>query len=402
MNDFQEYSESKRSSQVWRFIAIALIFTFVGLAIMYAVSPMLLKARDDKKQSETVSIPMETAKPTDDEKTVATAGNSKADLFISADNPVVDIAKKVGPAVVGITNKSVIQQRDYFFGNVYEREVEGTGSGIIVSEDGYIVTNYHVVDSADQLLVLLAGGEQVEAKLVGHDRINDVAVLKIEKSGLTVAIIGDSDAVLPGELAVAIGNPMGHKLAGTITVGVISAIDRQLEIDGRIMELLQTDAAINPGNSGGPLVNSKGEVIGMNTMKFGSTEGLGFAIPSNVFLPIVNDLLDDGKIDRPVKPGIGISGVELTEAMSAQYDYPMGLYVREVIKGAPAYVAGILPGDVIRGIDDLEILTFAEFAAELEKYEVGTSILIKIWREGKEFNLLTEIGDLNQIDIGSP
>ena len=204
--------------------------------------------------------------------------------IITSDNPVVEISEKVGPAVVGITSRSVIKQRSPFFGQIYEEELEGYGSGIIISEEGYIVTNNHVIENADELVVILKGGKEVQATLVGQDSVTDVAVIKINEPDLTVAKIGDSDQVRQGELAIAIGNPLGHTLAGTVTVGVVSAVNRQITYGNNQFTMIQTDAAINPGNSGGALVNSKGEVIGMNTLK-SKAEGLGFAIPSNVFMP---------------------------------------------------------------------------------------------------------------------
>ena len=187
---------------------------------------------------------------------------------------MVDIAEKVSPAVVGITNKSIVTYRDWFFGEYYMQEQEGYGSGIIISEEGHIVTNAHVVQGAKEIFVVFQGEKQVQAQLIGMDANSDVAVVKVDKKDVedaeakfAVARLGDSDKVRPGELAIAIGNPLGHDLAGTITVGVISAVNRTLVVDQKPLKLIQTDAAINKGNSGGALVNSNGEVIGMNTLR---------------------------------------------------------------------------------------------------------------------------------------
>ena len=268
-------------------------------------------------------------------------------MFISSDNPVVDIAEKVGPAIVGITNKSIIRERDPFWGRTTEREMEGYGSGIIISKDGYIVTNNHVIDNADELVVILKGGKEVTATLVGSDSMTDVAVIKIDEPDLTVAKIGDSDKVRQGELAIAIGNPLGHTLAGTVTVGVVSAVDREITYGQNQFTMIQTDAAINPGNSGGALVNSNGEVIGMNTLKT-YAEGLGFAIPTNVFMPIAEELIKHGSIQRP---GIGVIIREIPDEIREIYDYPKGVGIVEIAPNGAADKAGLLPKDIIIGVE---------------------------------------------------
>ena len=314
---------------------------------------------------------------------------AKGDIYISSDNPVVEIAQKVSPAVVGITNKSEVRVQDFFFEERTE-EQEAYGSGIIISEDGYIVTNYHVIEGAKELYVILANGDTVEADLIGGDKQSEVAVLKIDAPDeLSVATLGDSDEVQQGELVVAIGNPLGHQLAGTVTAGIISAVDRSLTLDdGRRMKLIQTDAAISPGNSGGALVNSKGQVIGMNTLKINTSytgaEGLGFAIPSNDFVKIAEELIDKGMVERP---GIGILGREIPEEYAKELGYPQGIGVVKIISNGPAHKAGIVPGDVIIGLDDQEVKTFDELSAIIKKQKVGDVLKIKIWRDGDELTI---------------
>lgn len=397
MREFYEFDEQQYQGKgrIWKYITIAVVFTLLGAIGMYYMLPYI---SDDNSKNAVVT-------PSEQEKNVAQNNQAnqgedenevpelgyKGDLFITSDNPVVEIAEKVGPAVVGITNKSIITYRDWFFGDVYMQEQEGYGSGIILSDEGYIVTNAHVVEGAKEIYVVFQGEKQVKAQLVGIDTTSDVAVVKVDPEDLkevkyAVAKIGDSDKVRPGELAVAIGNPLGHELAGTITVGVISAVNRTLVIDQKPMNLIQTDAAINRGNSGGALVNARGEVIGMNTLKGSGTEGLGFAIPSNEFLPIVKELIKNGTVVREGKrPGLGILGQEITASDARRLNYPQGIYVQAVMQNGAAAKAGIQPGDVIIGIDDKSITTYDELKNILNQHKVGDVVKVKVWRDGKEY-----------------
>ena len=227
------------------------------------------------------------------------SNNNTTRIKIEAtDSPVVAIAKKAGPSIVGIKINAMSQT---MFGSLQESSEEG--SGIIYSQDGYIVTNYHVIesaikDSSAKISVTLADSDEtIEASIVGYDETTDLAVIKVEKTGLTAAEFGKSSELQVGDMAVAIGNPLGQELAGSVTVGYISALNRKITTSGRTYKLIQTDAAINPGNSGGALVNSQGQVIGINTVKIGSSlsgtsvEGLGFAIPSDDAVDIINKLI---------------------------------------------------------------------------------------------------------------
>ena len=306
----------------------------------------------------------------------------------TVDNPVIAIAENVGPSVVGI--KVTYMTRTSY--GIYD-DAGSEGSGIIYSSDGYIITNYHVIEeaisnsSAVITVTLPKNKEEVEATIVGTDEYTDIAVLKIEKTGLTKAIFGDSTNVKVGEIAVAIGNPLGQQLAGTVTGGYISAVNRDVTVSGKTFNLVQTDAAINPGNSGGPLVNSKGEVIGINTVKISSTngvEGLGFAIPSNEAIPIIEELIENKKI---VRPYIGIAGYNLEESLAKRYDLVAGVYVTEVEKGSPAYKAGIKASDVVIGIDSEDITTIEELNSIKNTKKVGDTIKLKIYRSGKEIEI---------------
>lgn len=390
MNDFYEFDERsyQRKGGFWRYTAVALVFLLIGALGMHYIYPtlqgngkdtggggidienknMLEQKPDEQNSDETKSTQLPSL-------------GAKGDLFIKSDNPVIEISEKVGPAIVGITNKSTIKQMDPFWGRTTEKLQEGYGSGIIISEDGYIVTNNHVVDNANELVVILKGGKEVKATLIGKDSMTDVAVIKIDEPDLTVAKIGDSDQVRQGELAIAIGNPLGHTLAGTVTVGVVSAVDREIYYGQHKFTMIQTDAAINPGNSGGALVNSKGEVMGMNTLKT-YAEGLGFAIPTNVFIPIAQQLIEGGSIERP---GIGVMISEVTEDMVKNYGFPKGIAVEVIAPGEAADQAGLLPKDIITKVEDQPVETIEQLKDEINKYKVGDVVKFTIWRNEKVF-----------------
>ena len=236
-------------------------------------------------------------------------------------SPVVAIAEQVGPTVVGVSNRGRVSD---FFGRTTVTE-RGSGSGVIIDSRGYIVTNYHVIDGASEIIVTLADGEKVEAKLVGADQQTDLAVLKIEADNLPVAVLGDSTKLRTGELVVAIGNPLGIEFARSVTMGVVSATERKLTIGDQQFNLIQTDAAINPGNSGGALVNSRGEVIGINSAKLviEGVEGMGFAIPISEARPIIEELIEKGeKLKNQMLASDGYNYLldNLTDAMTELKD----------------------------------------------------------------------------------
>ena len=408
MKEFNEFDEERyqRRNSIKNYIIVALIFALIGGLAVYAVSPYLMGQNGAKadqtaqggNQPEEAEITNTAANA--DKDALPAIGSTK-ELLIDQDNPVVDIAAKVEKAVVGITSKSEVIVPNFFSNSQMTQDVEGYGSGVIISEDGYIVTNNHVVEGAKELYVILSGAEEpVKAELVGRDPQSDVAVVKIDKPNLTVAKLGDSGKVKKGEFAIAIGNPLGHELAGTVNFGVISAVDRALQMEGKEMKLLQTDAAINQGNSGGALVNMNGEVIGMNTVKLGgeSVEGLGFAIPSNVFKPIAQEIIKYGKVNYPEKPWLGVQINEITEGISKEYGYPVGILIVNVVENGPAAVAGIQPGDVITGFDNKDLKTYDELKAALEKYKVGDVVNVNLWRNGSDFVLKVKLGDMNEYE----
>lgn len=308
-----------------------------------------------------------------------------------------EAAKKAVPGVVHVKTMQMGREYmgnpflNYFFGgNLQGRDVPmtmGYGSGVIISGDGYIITNNHVIKDADKLIVVLNDKKEYEAKLIGQDPNTDIALLKIEGKEFPYVEYGDSDDVALGEWVLAVGNP--YNLTSTVTAGIISAKARNLGMNRGQMSLesfLQTDAAINPGNSGGALVNAKGELIGINTLiqsPTGAYSGYAFAIPVNIARKVVNDLKDYGKVQRGV---LGIRMGELTPVLADELGLKenSGIYVGEVINGGAAQKAGMKKGDVIQAINGQEIKTTPEFYEQLGKYHPGSLIQMKVKRDGEE------------------
>lgn len=297
---------------------------------------------------------------------------------------VTEIVKMVGPAVVGVSTQSIVDRG--FFGL---QQQEGIGSGFIINEEGHILTNYHVIEGAQVVKIIFYDGVETEAKVINYDEANDMALLKITDPTITVpatVVLGNSDELQVGESVVAIGSPLGKEFLGTTTSGIISALDRDVTIDGKTLKLLQTDTAINPGNSGGPLINSRGEVIGINTAKFGgstgeaSIEGIGFAIPINQAKQKL------GELSKPILR-IGIKGRVIDENLSRNLNMPQGIYVVEVEEFSNAERAGIRPGDVIVKFDGKDVKTFDDVNEIKSKHQVGDTIKVVVSREGKERTL---------------
>lgn len=296
------------------------------------------------------------------------------------------IAAAVGPSVVGVINKAKLQAQKYidpFSGRWYysqgsessETVEQGSGSGIILTTSGYIVTNEHVIDGAEEIVVILNTGDEYEATLVGKDTKTDLAVLKIEPNGaeLKAAVLGDSTKTVVGERAIAIGNPLGQEFSGTTTQGIISAVNRTMTIDKRTYNLLQTDAAINSGNSGGALINQYGEVIGINSIKLSdsSVEGMGFAIAISEAKPIIEDLMANGYVS-----GRPLVGIEVAETR-------YGLFISGITEGSGAYNAGLKAGDMISKVDGETVKTTSEINEKRDKKKPGESLKFTIMRDGE-------------------
>ncbi len=286
-------------------------------------------------------------------------------------------------AVVAISNLGA--------GNQWGQATQGSGSGFIVSEDGYILSNYHVVQNAQTLTVTLYDGTEYQAKVVGYDSVSDVALLKIDATGLTPVTIGSSDDLEVGEQVVAIGNPLGE-LTSTLTVGYVSAKGRTINTEGTLLNMLQTDAAINPGNSGGPLFNMKGEVVGITTAKYsGSTnsgasiEGIGFAIPVDDVMSILEDLKEYGYVTGQAFLGVEVR--DMDTSVGDIYNLPVGPYVNSVTEGGASDKAGVQAGDIIIALGDYEITNYSDLASALRHFKAGDSTTITVFRSGQKLTL---------------
>jgi serine protease Do len=304
---------------------------------------------------------------------------------------VVQAVKAVGPSVVGITNK--VYMRDNFDQKVLVEQ--GVGSGVIFDSHGYIATNYHVVKGAQDIVVSLNDGRTLNGKVLGFDPATDLAVVKIDASNLPAAAFGDSDSIMIGEPAIAIGNPLGLEFRGSVTVGVISALNRTIELGDRKFKLIQTDAAINPGNSGGALVNADGQVIGINSAKVAAdgVEGMGFAIPINSARPILQELVDKGKVIRAY---LGISVLDRNSAAQNGYrlNIDNGVYVFGVSKDGPADKANIVKGDIIVKINKTDINSVADLRAILDNVPVGSKIEIVIIRDDRTLTVYPTVQEM--------
>lgn len=322
---------------------------------------------------------------------------------------VADIVKKVTPSVVGVqATFAASDTGSNFYGGFFgygnqgnsTQEATGVGTGIVMSEDGYIVTNAHVIydeeygyGKAAAVQIQMSDQETVyDAEIKAFDKEADIAVLKVDANNLTPAEFGDSSNCEVGEMVVAIGNPLGLEFQNTVTCGIISALNRQVTINDNTMTLIQTDTAINSGNSGGPLINSSGQVIGINSAKMSSTysgqatvEGIGFAIPMSEAQTIIDDLINYGYVTG--RPQLGITCQDVSETVSQAYHIPVGAYIISVTEGGAAAAAGLQPADVITAIQDQEISTTEELNAVKNKYNAGDTITLTIVRSGEEMKV---------------
>lgn len=314
------------------------------------------------------------------------------------DDAAVSVGKTVSPSVVFISNiQNVRTFMRYGLSSATQEMVASTGSGVVYSAEGYIITNNHVVAGAEKLSVTLYNGDSYLAEVVGRDERTDLAVIKIEPKGeLTAATFGDSDKLVVGETAIAIGNPGGEDFANSLTRGVISGLDRSVSTsDGTVLKVVQTDAAINPGNSGGALCNSRGEVVGINTVKISLTgyEGMGFAIPSNDVLEICQELMKSGKVQRPAL-GVGIV-CDVTPQIAYYNDLAVDYgVVVEPTEGSGALAAGMEKYDVIIGLDGVEITSFSELQTEIFKHEIGDTVKVQVMRGEEKLELEVTLQEL--------
>ncbi len=295
------------------------------------------------------------------------------------------------------------------YGSSQTKEIKSTGTGIVMTADGYIITNAHVVydtseyncGKAVEISVLFSDESEKEAKIIGYDTESDIAVLKVDANNLTPANFGQSEELMVGELVIAIGNPLGFDLFGSVTTGIVSALNREITINEKQMTLIQTDAAINSGNSGGPLLNSSGQVIGINSAKMSSSymssasvEGLGFAIPITNAKIIIDDLINYGYVTG--KPQIGISGVDIDEINSRYYNIPQGIWVSTIKKGSAAEKAGIKQSDVIIGIEGEPVKSIADLNKIKNKYKAGDTVTITVSRAGEDMDFKVVLQEIKE------
>lgn len=379
----------KRRGGMRAFMAILLVACLLGGAAagVFLIAPYMNAERISQ------APPLPTLAPPDEQAGEEPPIGGKAPDINMAASPIVQIAKEVGPAIVGVT-VSVDEPQGQEIG---EAEI-GYGTGIIVREDGYIVTNNHVVPEGGSVRVTLSDATKYDALVVGKDVATDLAVLKIDADGLMAAALGDSDALEVGEGVVAIGNPLGAEFAGSVTSGIVSALNREIKANGYSQNYIQTDAAINPGNSGGALVNMRGEVIGINTLKsylagydnYGvpiGTEGIGFAIPISSARPIIEQLIATENL------GIGITCLVDRDGTYNPPGSPAGVTVTKVVKGRPADLAGLMARDIITSADGTKTETPETLIALIKSKQSGDAIVLTIWRAGREHQATVTVRD---------
>lgn len=356
-----------------KFLIISLIVSMVLTSIVTVLSYNFFA---------TIAMPGATKKISATNYTLAKSTGSQ----LSAE----EIIAKNENAVVEIRTESV--NTDNWLHN-YVRE--GAGSGVIIDSNGYIVTNNHVISGANRITVKLKNGQEFDARLIGTDPQDDIAVIKINASGITAVQYGDSSKLSVGQMTIAIGNPLG-KLGGTATMGIISSLDRELTIDGKSMTLLQTDASINPGNSGGGLFDGSGNMVGLVVAKSSGSdvEGLGFAIPINKAAPIIKDLIENGKVTG--RPVIGVQILDISkDTAEANGLDRAGVYVKKILSSS-AEKAGIKAGDIIYAIEDEEIETAAQLVSKVQNYKVGQKINLTLIRNGSKKTVSVELVEGDQ------
>ena len=327
---------------------------------------------------------------------------------------IPDIIDDIMPSVVGVSATFEYETYGGYYGfggqQTQKQQVQGTGTGIVITEDGYIVTNAHCVfddssgyDSgvAVEVSVLFSDKSEREAKIIAYDTETDIAVLKVDQSNLTPATFGDSNELRVGELVIAVGNPLGFELFGTVTCGIVSALNREISINEKNMTLIQTDAAINSGNSGGPLLNSCGQVIGINSAKMSSSygsasvEGLGFAIPMNEAKLIIDDLINYKHVTG--RPQIGITTIDVNETVSSYLNIPMGVYIRNVEENSAAENAGLQIGDVIIAIEGEAITSAEELNRIKNEFKAGDNISLTINRMGRDIEVSVTLQEAGMV-----
>ncbi len=401
-SQFAEQSSSAISSKTKKTKKgrkIALIACSLALAVCLGFGGGVLGSYIMGGNSETK---VKTVSTTVEGKSVAAStseGNDSGLTVIEASNTdktkssIEEVVAEIKDSVVEITTESTSYSS--FYGQYV---TQGAGSGVVISADGYIVTNHHVIEDASNVNVRTTDGKSYEAKVIGSDETFDVALIKIEADNLTVAALGDSSKLNVGQTSIVIGNPLGQ-LGGTVTKGIVSALNRNIKIDGQTMELLQTDAAINPGNSGGGMFDENGNLIGIVVAKSimtnsGTTvEGIGFAIPINNVKNIIGDLKEKGYVSGRAALGVTLTDVLSENAMKRYGVDKQGVYISSITSGGAAEKAGLTVGDMVTKFDGKEVKSSSEMSAAVLKHKAGDKVTITISRDGKEEDINVELGE---------
>lgn len=425
LNEYKPEENPPKKPKNHTFLKVVAFLLCMGIA--GAGSVQIYKFMDNSKfdtpddSSASESTPANTdndEQPKSDDKQSVPEPQNMPGLFDIASRTdakyLPDIVDEIMPSVVGVSSTFEVTRQYSSWGWGFQQpesvtqEAVGTGTGIVMTEDGYIVTNAHVVyDSSEEyhageakaVSVLFSDKKEYDAKIIAYDIETDLAVLKIDETGFTPATFGDSDDLRVGELVIAVGNPLGFELFGSVTSGIVSALNREISINEKNMTLIQTDASINQGNSGGPLLNSCGQVIGINSAKISANygdvtvEGLGFAIPINDARIIIDDLINNGYVTG--RPQIGITAVDIDEMYSSYLGLPMGIYVRGVADGSAAEMAGLRVGDVIIGINDEAVTSMDELNNIKNQFKAGDTITLKISRDGEDMDIPLVLHDAN-------
>lgn len=382
----EQQNAPKRHNKIWMQVCIAVLCLAVGISI----GILAFSGRSGQiSQVEPTASPSSTAAPNNGQSTTPNTGSSN----------LADVIDSVMPSVVSITTTQYAQRAG-------TEVASGYGSGFVYSADGLIATNNHVVEGAGRIYVTLNGDEQqYEAEVVATDSYSDLAILKIDKTGLTPVKFGSSSSLRLGDTVFVIGSPYNGLFANSVSSGIVSGLNREMVLNSATQTFIQTDAAVNPGNSGGPMFNANGELVGIITRKSmlstvtgetTSIEGIGFAIPSDVASPVLEQLAQGQQVPRS---GIGIMGSSLTEQGKQAYNVENGIYVASVSKGGPAEKAGLEVGDIITKLDGQAIGSMDEMIQLMESKNIGDSITLTYVRNGQENTATVTIGDKTQMNF---
>ena len=385
-------------------LMLILIIFLCGIVTMLSLMNIRLfrELRTDKQEKD-LAISF-TTEPTEEAVNRIAPTQTPAPAAVSAPNATMNL-QAAPKGVDNIPEGGGMSLQDIYTRNIPSvvsitcqgRRSASSGTGVVLSADGYIVTNAHVVENAYTYSVQLTDDRSFSARLVGCDDISDLAVLRIDCTDLTPAQFGDSSTLRVGDTVVAIGDPLGAAFRGTYTDGIVSAINRDVDMNGRTMTLIQTNAALNSGNSGGPLINCYGQVIGINTMKIGAftdtagVEGLGFAIPSTQVKEIVDQIVAQGYVSG--RPTLGITGEALSTFYQHYYRMPAGLYITEVDPGSDAAYKGIQEGDLLLYLDDTRIVSADDLRNAVYEYEVGEAVEAIIYSQGQQYRVELTLGE---------